>query len=169
MPSDRTIFVCSSGDVSFCDPSFMRRIIEAMKDNNKENRTYLLQSKNPIFFKDFLEMLPGNAVLMTTIETNRDFPVSKAPSASQRFENFLGLDWKRKALVMEPILDFDLKVILDWAKKLAPEAIFVGFESKRKCNLVEPSVQKVADLHRELRNLGLKTFDKSEYKYRDVF
>jgi hypothetical protein len=169
MPSDKTIFVCSNGDVSFCDPDFMRRIIETMKNNNKENRTYLLQSKNPNVFKDLLEVLPENVVLMTTIESNRTFPISKAPSTSQRCEDFLGLNWKRKALVMEPILDFDLKVILDWAKMLSPEAIFIGFESKRKCNLVEPSLQKVTDLHRELRKVGFKTFDKSEFKYRDVF
>ena len=131
-----------------------------------------MQSKKTACFTDLLDGLPQNVVLMTTLETNRDSQysgVSKAPLPSQRFQDFLGLDWDRKALVMEPILDFDLNVILDWAKKLKPEAVFIGFESKRECVLPEPSHLKVLDLHKELQGLGLKTYDKTIFKYKDVF
>ena len=41
-------------------------------------------------------------------------------------------------------------------------------ESKRKCILVKPSPSQVQDLHRELQDLGFKTYDKTEFKYRDV-
>ena len=172
LPSDRVIFVLSNGDISFCDPDFVHKIVEVMRKDRRSNRVFLLQSKNPACFTDLLDGLPHNVVLMTTLETNRDSKyseVSKAPLPSQRFRDFLQLAWDRKALVMEPILDFDLYVILEWAKKLNPEAIFIGFESKRKCILPEPSDLKVLDLHKELKGLGLETCDKAEKKYKDVF
>jgi hypothetical protein len=172
LPSDRVIFVLSNGDISFCDPAFLDQVIDVMRKDRRSNRVFLLQSKDPACFTDLLGGLPQNVVLMTTVETNRDSQyswVSKAPLPSQRFQDFLKLDWDRKALVMEPILDFDLNVILDWAKKLNPEAVFIGFESKRKCKLTEPSDFKVLNLHKELRGLGLKTYAKSQFKYKDVF
>lgn len=172
LPSDRVIFVCSNGDISFCAPAFTDRIIEVMRDDKRTDRVFLLQSKNPSYFSNLLKGLPQNVVLMTTVETNRASvcaEVSKASLPSQRFQDFLQLDWHRKALVMEPILKFDLDVVLDWASRLNPEAIFIGLESKRKCKLQEPSASDVQRLHRELRNLGFRTYDKAEFKYRDVF
>ena len=104
--------------------------------------------------------------------TNRDSQysrVSKVPLPSQRYKEFLQLAWPRKAMVMEPILRFDLNVILQWATQLKPEAIFIGIESHRKCSLEEPSPSEVQELHKELQNLGFKTYDKAKFKYRDVF
>ena len=131
-----------------------------------------MQSKNPACFANILQRLPENVVLMTTLETNRDSVysgVSNAPLPSKRFQDFLQLAWPRKAMVMEPILKFDLDIIKQWAMALKPEAIFIGLESKQKCTLPEPSPSEVQDLHRELRNLGFKTYDKAQFKYRDVF
>jgi hypothetical protein len=64
---------------------------------------------------------------------------------------------------------FDLDVILEWATKLNPEVIFIGFESKRKCTLEEPTALQVQELHNELHHLGFTTYDKAEFEYRDVF
>ena len=172
LPSDRAIFVLSNGDISFCDPDLVHKIVEVMRKDRRSNRVFLLQSKNPACFTKILLGLPRNVVLMTTLETNRDSQyseVSKAPLPSQRFQDFLQLAWPRKALVMEPILRFDLSIVLDWATKLNPEAIFIGLESKRKCTLEEPSISQVQELHEKLRNQGFKTYDKAEFKYRDVF
>jgi hypothetical protein len=170
--TERVIFVESNGDISFCDPVFVDQIVDVMRNDKKGGRIFLLQSKNPACFANILQKLPKNVVLMTTIETNRDSgysAVSKAPLPSQRFQDFLKLAWPRKAMVMEPILQFDLEIIKQWAMALKPEAIFIGFESKRKCNLREPTPSEVEDLHRELQNLGFSTYDKAEFKYRDVF
>jgi hypothetical protein len=172
LPPHKVIFVLSHGDISFCDPNFLDKVIDVMKNDKKKGRVFLLQSKNPACFKRILKKLPENVVLMTTFETNRDSGyrrVSKAPLPSQRFQNFLELAWPRKALVMEPILKFDLKVVLNCVKKLAPEAIFIGMESTGECTLPEPSPSEVERLHRELQRMGFKTYDKAEYKYRDVF
>ena len=172
LPSDRVIFVVSNGDISFCDPAFTDEIAEVMRKDKREDRVFLLQSKNPACFTGLLKELPQNVVLMTTLETNRDSQysgVSKAPLPSQRYHDFLQLAWPRKALVMEPILDFDLNIILHWATTLKPEAIFIGLESKRKCTLEEPSTSELQELHKELQNLGFKTYDKAEFKYHHVF
>jgi hypothetical protein len=172
LPSDRVIFVESNGDISFCPPAFVDQIVDVMRNDKKKGRVFLLQSKSPACFADILQRLPENTVLMTTIETNRDSgysAVSKAPLPSQRFQDFLQLAWPRKAMVMEPILQFDLNVTLQWATALKPEAIFIGFESKRKCSLQEPTPAEVEQLHRELQNLGFRTYDKTKFKYRDVF
>ncbi len=173
LPSDRVIFVASNGDISFCDPGFVDRIVEVMRNDTREDRVFLMQSKNPACFANILPRLPQKkVVLMTTIETNRDdvyLGVSKAPLPSQRFHDFLNLKWDRKAMVMEPILKFDLPIIKQWASALKPEAIFIGLESKRKCTLVEPSFSEVQDLHKELQKLGFRTYDKTQFKYRDVF
>jgi len=172
LPSDRVIFVVSNGDISFSDPGFVDQIVDVMKNDKRKDRVFLMQSKNPACFTNILQRLPHNVVLMTTIETNRDpgySGVSKAPLPSQRFQDFLQLAWPRKAMVMEPILKFDLNIIKQWASALKPEAIFIGLESKRKCTLGEPSPSEVQDLHRELRDLGFRTYDKTKFKYRDVF
>jgi hypothetical protein len=172
LPSERVIFVVSNGDISFCDPAFLDQIINVMRNDKKKDRVFLMQSKNPACFASILQKLPQNVVLMTTIETNRDSgysSVSKAPLPGQRFQDFLKLDWPRKAMVMEPILQFDLNVILQWATALKPEAIFIGKESKRKCSLQEPTDTEIQELHRELQGLGFRTYDKKNFKYRDVF
>lgn len=172
LPPDKVIFVVSNGDISFCDPVFVDKIVDVMRKDKRRDRVFLLQSKNPACFTNLLKGLPQNVVLMTTLETNRDSQysgVSKAPLPSQRFKEFSQLAWPRKALVMEPILRFDLKIILQWATELKPEAVFIGLESKRKCTLEEPSASQVQELHRELQNQGFKTYDKAEFKYRDVF
>ena len=172
LPSDKVIFVVSNGDISFSDPVFVDQIINVMRNDKRKGGVFLLQSKNPACFTRILQRLPQNVVLMTTIETNRDSgysEVSNAPLPSQRFQDFLQLAWPRKAMVMEPILRFDLDIIKHWAMALKPEAIFIGLESKRKCTLEEPSPSEVQDLYSELQKLGFWTYDKKIFKYRHVF
>jgi hypothetical protein len=170
LPSDRVLWIASTGDISFCAPTFARQIFQSMRQDTRKNRIFLLQSKNPEYFSQFIPDFPKNTVLMTTIESNINYPgVTKAPPVAKRFDDFLQLPWPRKALVMEPVLNFDVEVIEDWAKRLKPEAIFIGFESKRKCNLIEPSSSKVVALHKRLQGLGFKTYDKARFKYKDVF
>jgi len=43
----------------------------------------------------YIEFLPENTYLLTTLETNRDIgygEISKAPKPSQRYNDFLGLE-----------------------------------------------------------------------------
>ena len=74
IPSAETVFVCGNSDISFCDPDFTRRIINAIKTRNvrRPDKTYFFQSKKPKYFEQFLEDFPENVILLTTLETNRD-------------------------------------------------------------------------------------------------
>lgn len=122
-PGQNTVFVCSSGDISFCHPEYTREIIAAIRRDAEKNpdRDYYLQSKRPEYFEQFLDeypdkALPQNAILVTTLETNRDEgyeDFSKAPPPSQRWSQFYLLDWPRKAVTAEPLMDFDVPDFAD--------------------------------------------------------
>ena len=74
MPSgQKTVFVCSSGDISFCDPEYTLRILSAIRADaeKKPGRAYYLQSKAPAYFEQFLGELPRQVTLVTSLETNR--------------------------------------------------------------------------------------------------
>jgi len=63
-------------------------------------------------------------ILVTTLETNRDAgygEVSKAPVPSERYRQFLDLEYPRKVITAEPLLDFDAEVFADWMAKIKPE------------------------------------------------
>ncbi len=96
IPSIKIVFVVGNGDISFCPIEFTKEIIEAIKKHNKRcsYKTYYFQSKNPRYFQHFLKDLPSNAILLTTLETNRDEgyrKISKAPLPTKRFQDFLAL------------------------------------------------------------------------------
>jgi len=102
--------------------------------------------------------IPENAILATTIETNRDglykdLRISKAPVPSERYHMLRDLPFKgRKILVMEPIMDFDLDEIIKWITRVQPWRVYVGYNSHPKeCPLPEPSLDKTLELVRRLR------------------
>jgi hypothetical protein len=82
----------------------MQRILERIRQ--LPDRTFLIQSKNPSIFNDY--RFPGNVLLGTTIETNRDDlyeGISSAPLPSQRYQTMLKLKHPRKIVTVEPVLD----------------------------------------------------------------
>ena len=71
-------------------------------------------TKNPDRYLSLLPYIPKNAILGATIETTNDEivqtdKISSAPLPSERYEAMKALDWDRKIVSIEPILDFDLK------------------------------------------------------------
>lgn len=157
------IFTISNGDVAFCPTDYLGKILERIE--REPNKTFLMQSKNPQTFNSV--KFPENVILGTTIETNRDElyeKISKAPLPSQRFQNFLQVKHKTKMLTMEPVIDFDVDIIVSWAKMLNPCMIWFGYDSKRNY-LPEPELKKVKILHWKLSKAGyfviLKTIRKA--------
>jgi len=115
----------------------------------EDGNSYLFQSKNPIRFNgwDF----PKNTILGTTIESNRcccDF-TPNAPCTSQRY-----LSMKKIALPkmvsIEPIMDFDLDVMVRWIAEIKPEFVSIGADS-RGHKLPEPLPDKVKALIEALK------------------
>ena len=116
--------------------------------------TYLFQSKNPKRFLDFIsnyeDFIPHNVIWGTTIETNRDLQnISKAPSPYQRYSMMTWIEGKTMVSI-EPIMDFDLDIMLEWIYAIQPEFVSIGADSKGH-NLPEPPAWKIEKLIEELR------------------
>lgn len=162
IPSSQTVFVCGNADISFCDPDYTRQIIEAIRDKNRKHpeKIYYFQTKRPEYFNQFIGEFPENAILLITLETNRDTGyerISKAPIPSERYRQFMALDHSRKVLTIEPIMDFDLDVFSTWITDANPEYIWMGYNSKPKsCQLPEPSMNKFQALWGGLNNAGIE-------------
>src|SRR4030066_653391 len=160
IPDEKIIFMCGDSDVSFCKPDDFGNILKIMGKDKKQDRIWFVQSKDPKYFGQFLPYLPKNTILLTTLETNRDGfteKISKAPPPSYRYETFKNLDYPRKIVTVEPIMDFDLDIFAEWIINIQPEAVFIGYNSHPKqVHLIEPSMEKTLDLIVALKNKGIR-------------
>jgi len=154
--------VCGNGDISFCDPSFTRKIIKSIRTHVRRapNKTFYLQSKQPEYWREFLNELPENVILVTTLETNRDEgyeEVSKAPVPTIRYNQFTALDYPRKVVTIEPVMDFDVDTFAGWIIDLKPEYVWLGFNSRdSQVTLPEPSFEKMEAFTRRLVDKGIE-------------
>ena len=166
IPSADTIFVCGNSDISFCELEYTHKIIESIKKHNQRrpDKTYYFQSKRPEYFKPFLSELPGNAIILTTLETNRDDgyrQISKAPAPSVRYKQLKALDYPRKVVTIEPVLDFDLEIFVDWINALKPEYVWLGYNSRPKqVTMSEPNKEKLTAFILELNALDIQVKEK---------
>ena len=175
---DKTIFTCEDGDISFAKPEYMAKVLEIMRNDTK-NRNWLMQSKNPACFKQYLSQLPENTYLITTFETNRDTTkeISKAPLTSKRYADFKALQWEKKFVTVEPIMDFDLNEFAEMILSIEPKCVFIGYNSKPdKVKLSEPSKEKTLALISLIESKGVKVLTKNmrdpaltHYQYKDYF
>ena len=87
-----------------------------------------------------------NCILGTTIETNRDYAMTKAPQPKQRFLAMKKLGIEKEIMVsIEPIMPFDLQILLAWMGVLRPSFVSVGADSGKN-NLPKPSPFKLKQL-----------------------
>jgi len=144
VPKGYLIFVESCGDLfgSWIPDLWILRILERIREFPET--TFLLQTKNPIRFFDF--EIPENCILGTTIETNREYALTKAPQPKARFLAMKKLLINREIMVsMEPIMDSDLTTVLAWMGVLRPKFVSVGADSGEN-GLAEPSPFKLKQL-----------------------
>lgn len=175
IPSAKTIFVCGNSDLSFCHPDYMHRIIEAIKKHNirRPEKTYYFQSKRPEYFKPFVKELPGNAIILTTLETNRNDgykSISKAPVPSQRYNQLKNLNYPRRVVTIEPVLDFDLDIFAEWIREVNPEYVWLGYNSRPKQVIMpEPTAGTLIAFAYELKKSGIKIKSKDLREIQEVF
>ena len=153
------IFTCSNGDIAFCPTDFLHKIITRIKQ--EKDKTFLIQSKNPLNFQRI--NFPKNVILGITLETNRDASyskISKAPLPSKRHEDFIKIIHTLKMVTIEPVMEFDLDIMVKWIKDIAPCMVWLGYDSGKN-NLPEPSLEKVKDLYWELGRSGFTTILKT--------
>jgi len=165
IPSAPIIFVFGDGDITHYRPEFVRQVIARIKEHVKRCpcKLFYFQSKNPACLQQYLEDLHSiekNVILLTTLETNRDVgykKISKAPPPSKRFKDFQTLNWKRKIVTIEPVMDFDLDAFLEWIKQIRPEAVYLGYNSRpEKVSLPEPPKEKFWKLKEQVEQLGIE-------------
>jgi DNA repair photolyase len=144
------IFVGSSCDM-FADKIPHDWIIETLDYMAKFTNAYLLQSKNPKRLSKYI--LPWNTSVCTTIETNRHYPdiMKNSPIPDDRAEAMaIFIDsGTPKYITMEPIMDFDTKLMIYWMQQIEPVQVNIGADTGKN-NLPEPSKEKILELIHEL-------------------
>jgi len=125
-----------------------------------ERLMWFFETKNPVRYIEFRNDFPKNTVLSATIETNRMYSEEIrgwTPIPQHRMEALLVLRRQRPELpihvAIEPVMDFDLEVMLRWMKMLEPTKVAVGYDSLNN-GLPEPTKGKTLEL---IRNLEMFT------------
>ncbi len=146
------VFVSDMGDMwgEWVPKEWIDKVLKAIR--SKPNSKFLFLTKNPKRYYDFQEKFTENMMLGATIETNRDHKLTKAPTPRERYEAMKNLRWRHKAIVIEPILDFDPEFI-DWIKEIAPKMIYIGYDNYNN-KLPEPELNKAKRLVRELYGIA---------------
>lgn len=156
IPKGYVLFVCSCYDIvgEWVPKEWIRRILAHCREYEDET-TFLFQSKNPKRFCDFVEAFPVNTILGTTIETNRDYGVTKAPSPIRRYAAIINIEdivHFRWMVSIEPVMDFDLDIMLRWMERIPPVFVSIGADSGKN-DLPEPSPKKLQSLISGLRKV----------------
>lgn len=156
------IFICGQNDL--LEESVPKEFIDAISKRSCErdqSNMYMFQTKNPERLKDILNSLPENYMLGTTIETNREEYIEKysdAPSIKSRVDAMASLSDHPRYVTIEPIFDFDLEEFVALLKKINPDKVFIGADSKvykypkiyNNLKLPEPDAEKILKLIEEL-------------------
>lgn len=141
MSEGNFIFVGSSCDMFAEDipADWIRRTLDHCREYN--NR-YLFQSKNP----RRMTVSGLNAVVCTTIETNRWYPeiMVNSPMPKLRAYDMSKLS-NEKYVTIEPIMDFDLNDLVRLVRECNPVQVNIGADSGNN-HLPEPSRDKVMEL-----------------------
>jgi hypothetical protein len=153
------IFVSDMGDMfgDFIPERWIKRVLDYV--GHFPETDFLFMTKNPRRYLDFLQSIPKNAVLGTTIETNIDEivqtdKVSSAPLPSDRYESMKALPWDRKIVSIEPILDFDLDTLAIWMDNISPIVAYVGYDNYGHM-LREPTLKQTTELLNKLPKTSL--------------
>lgn len=150
--SGNFIFAGSSTDMWAKDvPSDW--ILQVLDRCDEFDNRYLFQSKDPQRFLEFLGhpiFAQGKAVLCTTLETNRWYPeiMRNAPMPEERVQAMAELAARGHAtfVTCEPLMDFDLDVLVEMLKACQPKQVNIGRNSVRQVQLPEPDRDKVQAL-----------------------
>lgn len=147
---DNFIFVGSSNDM-FAENISDEWILRTFDHLNKFDNKYFFQTKDVENFNNYIDWLPENSVLCTTVESNRNcFSISVAPETYMRtLEMFKVNEMIDCYITIEPIIDFDLIDFVKMLKQCNPIQINIGADSGSN-NLPEPPKEKILELISEL-------------------
>lgn len=156
IPSDPRIWPVAHGDLfaPWVPKEIIETILAACRSTPKE--MWFFETKNPKRYLKFLDRIPENTVLSTTIETNRTYAEEirgNTPTPKSRYLAFLQIPARALKIPLhisiEPILNFDLQPLIRWMRAIKPVKVAVGYDSLNN-NLPEPSKTKTLKLIKEL-------------------
>lgn len=137
---DDFVFVCSMGDISFAPYATILAIHDNIA-NNPETK-FLFCTKQPSIYSS-PEFNLKNVYWGVTIESNRGYDgMTRSPLPSQRYIAMSWLKHPHKFISIEPIIDFDVKVLIKWMREIRPEIVEVGADNYTN-GLPEPAPDKV--------------------------
>ena len=151
-----TIFVGSSCDM-WADNINKEYIIKTISHCFKYSNSYLFQTKNPDGFIKYLDWfsLPCNTILCTTIETNRkNSLMGFTPSIQERVNAMMQLEKHKRMITIEPVMDFDIEIMVSIMLSIQPFQINIGADSGRN-HLPEPPKNKILELMYALSELTI--------------
>ena len=144
------VFVVDMGDLwgDWVPRNWILRVLQTIR--RSPGATFLFMTKNPKRYHEFVDLFPENVIAGCTIETNRDYGVSKAPKPYERYVAMRDLPWEHKFISVEPIMDFDFQMFVKWIKDIGPELVCVGYDNYG-CGLPEPGLSKTLNFIMTLR------------------
>jgi hypothetical protein len=98
---------------------------------------------------------PRNAIIGTTIETNRYIPGPPHPYDRALYLPWLKIQERQTFVTIEPILKFDHLEMIGLLKMANPDFINIGADSKGS-GLEEPTALEVLDLITAIKGLGIQ-------------
>jgi len=159
------VFVCDMADLfgEWVPRTWILKVLEEVSENKRA--TFFFLTKNP---RRYLEFEFGdNVVLGATVETNRPYQgISRAPQPPERIEAMIELNHEYKALIIEPILDFDLPEFIHGIRRVKPIFVYVGYDNYGH-KLPEPTLDKTKQLIAKLSEfteVRYKTLRKAWYE-----
>ena len=157
------IFIGSSTDM-FAEnipPEWITRVLDYCNEKNNTDKpnTYLLQSKNPKRFLEFINHpIMKHVVFCTTIETNRFYPeiMNNAPKIEERVEAMeeIARLGRPTMITAEPLMQFDHEEMVSFIRRCSPKLVNIGKESKGRVKLPEPTQEEVQQLIAELKSFA---------------
>ena len=164
LKSNKKIFVCSQNDLFASSvPDIIISDILLHCRKYPEN-TYLFQSKNPARFLSYA--FPENSILCTTIESNRNIDNYNVPTMINRavaIRDLFDYPYYKTMVTIEPIMDFDLKEMVELIDIARPNIIHIGAVTGNN-KIQEPSTENVCRLVEILSSYNLELILKSNLK-----
>lgn len=163
------IFVDSSSDACAADvpTAWIIKVLDHL--NRYPDNEYMLQSKNPARFLEFVDHkffkdCKDKLVLCTTIESHSDYPnVSKAPLIAERVAamNELSDLGFQTMVTIEPIMDFyNPATFASMIETIHSIQVNIGANTSKTVKLKEPSRDKILALIAELEARGITVHQK---------
>jgi len=144
------VFVSYMGDISFASRPVIIDLTARISEQPEVD--FLFCSKSPLHYWYWNVVWPENLHLGATIETNRDYHLTRAPAPLYRYLAMRALSHPKTLISIEPVCDFDLDTLLGWMGDIQPSIVEVGADNYHN-DLPEPPWEKVEKLIKGLEDI----------------